>query len=195
MPATFSPELLMFSKRIRLSFFCCLLVVCGWSQLNYAYTEGKFLIKGTVVDLQTKKPIPMANLRINSSNKGVTCDNDGVFATYVSPNDTLKFSSTGYISKVIHVENIDSSRFYTLQIELLHDFIKLKEVTIYPYRDMDDFKKAFVEAKDMQRGNVYGIAPPKYTNDIPKPKFYNPVSFLYDRLKKKKRAANPEFKP
>ena len=191
----YSPSSFAVIKRLFFSAACCLLFFTGWTQLNYAFTEGKFLIKGTVVDLHTKKPIPMANLRINNSSKGVTCDNDGVFTTYVSPTDTLKFSSTGYISKVIHVEDIDSSRFYTQQIELLHDFIKLKEVTIYPYRDMDDFRKAFIEAKDMQRGNVYGIAPPKYTNDIPKPKFYNPVSFLYDRLKKKKRAANPEFKP
>lgn len=195
MPVSQATKSFFFSRQMLLSVVCCLFFVAGWAQLNYAFTEGKFLIKGKVVDLQSKRPIPMANLRINSTGKGVTCDNDGVFTTYVSQTDTLKFSSTGYISKVIHMEDIDSSRYYILQIELLHDFIKLKEVTIYPYRDLDDFKKAFIEGRDMQQANFYGIAPPKYTSDISKPKFYNPVSFLYERFKKKKRAADPEFKP
>ncbi|MBL0310568.1 MAG: carboxypeptidase-like regulatory domain-containing protein [Bacteroidetes bacterium] len=190
------PSKLFFQTRpLLLSAFCVFCSVLCYSQLNYDFTEGKFLIKGKVVDLQTKAPIAMTNVRINGTSKGTTCDNDGVFATYVSKTDTLKFSSTGYLSKVMHMEDVDSTKYYILQIELLHDFIKLKEVTIYPYRDMDEFKKAFIEAKDMQRASMYGLTPPKYTNNIPKPKFYNPVSFLYERLKKKKRAADPDFKP
>jgi len=174
-------------------------VLALWSlalnaQLNYDYTKGKFLIKGTVVDLHTHAPVPLANIKIVNSGRGLTCDNEGNFTLYVSKSDTLAFSSTGYITKVFHVVNFDSTKYYTLQIELLHDFIKLKEVTIYPYKDLDEFKKAFVDAKDQNKVVIPGIAPPKYSNKIPKAKFTNPISYLYEKLKKKG-AANPDFKP
>ena len=164
------------------------------AQLNFDYTQGRFLIKGKVVDLKSQSPIPLANIKIVNNGRGVTCDDNGNFTMYVSKRDTLSFSSVGYISKVLHVSDLDSSKYYTLQIELIHDFIKLKDVMIYPYKDLDEFKKAFVDAKNQNKVTIVGIAPPKYSNITPKAKFANPISFLYERLKKRG-AADPDFKP
>ena len=143
--------------------------------------------------MNTQNPVSMANIRIMGSNRGLTCNNDGSFVMYVAKGDTLEFSSTGYIAKTFSVASFDSSKYYTLQVELIHDFIKLKEVTIYPFRDVDEFKKAFVDTRDLRK-DFMGIAPPKYSNKTPKPKLTNPISFLYDRLKKRG-AADPDFKP
>ena len=173
------------STKLVIVFLLTLTIEC-FGQLNYDFTEGKFLIKGQVIDVQTKKPIANANIRLNGTNKGISCDNEGYFAFYVQRNDTLKFSSTGYLPKIIHMSDINSAKYYTLEIQLMHDFVKLKEVTIYPYRDIDDFKKAFVDAKEVNKVTIVGIAAPKYSNKIPKAKFTNPVSFLYERLKRSK---------
>jgi hypothetical protein len=173
---------------------CAMLSVLCYSQLNFDFQEGKFLIKGKVVNLQTKQPIPLVNIKVNSTGKGITCDSEGNFSMYVSKTDTLKFSSVGYITKVFHVYDIDSTTYYTLQIELLHDFIKLKEVTIYPFSTKEEFADAFMNAKNIGKIKIDGIAEPKYSNVTPKAKFTNPISFLYERTKRK-RAANPEFKP
>lgn len=164
------------------------------AQLNFDFLEGKFLIKGTVVDLQTKRPIPLANIKVNSTGKGITCNNEGNFNLYVTKTDTLKFSSVGYITKVLHVHNLDSTNYYTLQVELLHDFIKLKEVTIYPFSSKEEFIEAFMEARNVGKLKIEGIAEPKYSHITPKAKLTNPISLLYERVKRK-RAANPEFKP
>jgi len=173
---------------------CCLLPTFCSAQLNYDYTAGKFMIKGKVVDVQSKTVIPMANIIFVKNGKGVSCDNEGNFTMYVYKTDTLKFSSTGYISKIIHMSDIDSSRYYTLEIQLIHDFVKMKDVIIYPFRTKEEFIDAFMEAKDINKISIAGIAPPKYSHITPKAKFSNPISFLYDRVKKR-RAANPEFKP
>lgn len=164
------------------------------AQLNYEFTEGKFLIKGKVVDISTKAPLAYANIKITNTGKGITCDKDGNFSMYVSRYDTLRISYAGHIPKVLHVYDLDSTQYYTLKFELIHDFVRLKEVTIYPYRTKDEFKDAFMAAKDVNKVTIPGIAPPKYSNKIPKAKLTNPISFLYDRMKKK-RAANPDFKP
>lgn len=164
------------------------------AQLNYDFTEGKFMIKGQVVDIETKAGLPMANIKITNNGKGVTCDNEGNFTLYVSRYDTLRVSYMGHIPKVYHIYDLDSTQYYTLRLELIHDFVKLGTVTIYPYKDKDEFRDAFLAAKDVNKVTIPGIAPPKYSNKIPKAKLTNPVSFLYDKLKKK-RSANPDFRP
>lgn len=164
------------------------------AQMNYEFTEGKFMIKGTVVDIESKMALPFANIKVTNTGKAITCDRDGNFTMYVSRYDTLRISSVGHIPKVIHVYDIDSTQYYTLKVELIHDFIKMPTVTIYPFRDREGFKDAFMAAKDMNKVVIPGIAPPKYSNRKPNPKLTNPVSFLYERMKKK-RAANPDFKP
>lgn len=152
------------------------------------------MIKGQVVDLRSKGIIPLTNIKVTNTGKIFACGNDGTFTLYVSKYDTLRFSSTGYIPKVIHVSDLDSTKYYTLEIELIRDFIKLKEVTIYPFKDKEEFKDAFMAAKDVNKITLPGIDPPKYSNQTPKAKFNNPISFIYERAKKK-RAANPDFKP
>ena len=189
----------MTSAKNIVRFIVCAVLCGAWpvsanAQLNFDYTKGKFLIKGQVIDAQAHTVIAMANIKILNSGRGITCDEEGFFTMYVSKNDTLEFSSVGYLTKKFRVAQFDSTRYYTLAIELLHDFIKLREVTIYPYRDLDEFKKAFVDAKDQNKVNIPGLAPPKYSHVEPKPKFSNPISYLYDRLKHRS-SADPDFKP
>ena len=185
---------MMKSKVLVLSCVLCLISLASLSQLNYDYTAGKFLIKGKVIDLQSKTHIAMANVIFVKNGRGITCDNEGNFTLYVYKTDTLKFSSTGYLSKVIHMNDIDSSKYYTMEIQLIHDFVKLKDVVIYPFKNREEFIDAFMDAKDINKITVIGIAPPKYSHITPKAKFNNPISLLYEKVKRR-RAANPDFKP
>lgn len=177
-----------------LSVVCCLLSVVSSAQLNFDFQKDKFLIKGKVIDLQSKAAIPSANIRVNGTGKGLTCDNEGNFTFYVYKSDTLRFSSTGYLPKVIHVYDLDSTQYYTLEIQLIHDFIKLKDVTIYPFKNKEEFVDAFLDAKGVNKVDIAGIAPPKYGTVSPKAKFSNPISMLYEKVKKR-RVANPDFRP
>lgn len=181
-------------KKMAIAIAIMLLAINGQAQLNFEFQEGTFLIKGKITDLQSKLPIPKPNITTTNRKAGVTADVEGVFSMYVFPSDTLKFSSLGYIPKRIAVADIHQDSIYNIVIELVKDFVKLKEVTIYPYRNVDEFKQAFMDAKDVNKIVLPGIAPPKYSTNVPRPKFTNPISFLYDKAKKK-RAANPDFKP
>lgn len=164
------------------------------AQLNFDFQEGTFLIKGRVADLQTHEAIPKLNVTLTSKRTGVTANIEGVFSMYVFPTDTLKFSSLGYISKTLSVSKIPKDSIYNIYVELIKDFVKLKEVTIYPYHTKEEFKQAFMEAKEVNKVVLPGIAAPKYSTNVPRPKFTNPISFLYQKAKKK-RAANPDFRP
>lgn len=165
------------------------------SQLNFENTEGKILLKGKVVDLQTKSSLPNAAIVITNRKKGITADLNGDFQIYVYPTDTLKFTSLGYIYKEIPISGIPEEMRYSLTVELVKDFYKLKEVTIYPFRNKQEFGVAFVKGDGVpQVVNIPGMEPAKYYHKE-KAKFYNPISTIYEKLKNKRRAANPDFKP
>ena len=176
-----------------------LLMICGIlssvAQLNYEYTEGKYMIKGSITDLKTDIGIPNANIWITNQKKGVAADADGRFTMYVYPTDTLRFSSVGYINKTIPVSAIPEREKYTISIQLVPDIYSLKTVTIYPFHDRDEFIQAFIKGPGAKQNIlISGIDPPKYSHKE-KSKFYNPISSIYDRIKRGKQAADPNFKP
>jgi hypothetical protein len=171
------------------------LSISAKSQLNFEYTEGKILLKGKVLDLQSKTALSNASIVVENRKKGMSANLEGEFQIYVYPFDTLRFSSLGYIYKEIPVGGIPEEMRYSLKIELMKDFYKLKEVTIYPFRDKKEFEVAFVKGDGVpQVVNVPGMEPAKYYHKE-KAKFYNPISTIYEKLKNKRRAANPDFKP
>lgn len=172
----------------------CLAALSASAQLNFDFQEGKILIKGTVVDAVSKKALPLANIRNLNSGKAYSSNSEGQFTLYVGPNDTLRFTSVGYLGKNIHIADIEKSKYYTLVIELYTDAIRIKEVVIYPFRNRDEFVDAFMDAKEVNKVLLPGIEKPKYSNATPKAKLTNPVSFIYERMRKK-RAADPDFKP
>lgn len=177
--------------------FILLLLAVGFAaqaQLNFAFREGTFMIKGRITDRTTKQAVSLANITTVNGKQKMTCDVYGNFVLYVSKTDTLRISSTGYLPRFVPIADIDSASFYTLEIPLTKDDIKIKEVVIYPWGNRDKFDDAFRDARDENKIVIAGIAPPKYSNKKPPAKLWNPASLIYD-LVKRKRAANPDFKP
>ncbi|MCW3126645.1 MAG: hypothetical protein JWO03_2303 [Bacteroidetes bacterium] len=186
-------------KAILLSvLFSALFILCStWSmaQMNFEFTEGKYMIKGRVADLKSEEAVPFANVWITNQKKGVSAEVDGKFTMYVYPTDTLKFSALGYIPKTIPVSAIPDKEKYTFTLQLVPDIYSLKTVTIYPFHNKEEFIDQFIKGKGIaQTVSVSGIAPAKYVHKE-KSRFYNPISSIYDKLKKSKSAADPNFKP
>lgn len=82
-------------------------------------------VKGKVSDSKTKSSVPGVNVVVKKSKKGVTTDFDGNYAIKVSANDILVFSSVGYASQEVKIEQSQ-----TLNISLSEESNKLEEVVI-----------------------------------------------------------------
>jgi hypothetical protein len=117
------------------------------AQLNFDYTEGKILLKGQTFDMQTHSALPNASIVVINRKKGLSSDGEGKFQIYVYPTDTLKFSYMGYIPKEIPVSGIPEEMRYTLNIDIIRDFYKLKEVTIFPFSNKREFAEAFIKGE------------------------------------------------
>ncbi len=169
--------------------------IAASAQMNFEFTEGKFMIKGQITDLKSGGSISFANVWIPNQRKGVTSDQDGKYTMYVYPTDTLRFSALGYIPKSIPVSAIPDKDKYTFNIQLVEDIYSLKTVTIYPFHNRDEFIDQFIKGTGVHKPvTVAGIDAPTYKHKE-KTKFYNPISAIYNNIKKNRSAADPNFKP
>lgn len=180
---------------ILLSLFFLTSSLSSTAQLNFEFTEGKYMIKGKISDLKSEEVIPFANVLVTNQKKGVTAEQDGKFTLYVYPTDTLRFSALGYIPKTIPVNAISENEKYTFTIQLVPDIYSLNTVTIYPFHDRAEFIEQFIKGTGVQKPIVVaGMEAPKYIHKE-KARFTNPISAIYNNIQKKKRAADPDFKP
>jgi TonB-linked SusC/RagA family outer membrane protein len=134
------------------------------------------LISGKVVD-EAGQPLPGVSIKVKGSNLGLTTNEKGQFAVYIStPDAILQFAYVGYISREIPVEQIVNPAVIVLK----SDIGKLDEVQIIAYGtttkrestgDVSTISAKTIEqypttnVLDALQGNVAGLSITKSTGN------------------------------
>ena len=136
------------NQRYYLLFFFSLLV-----QQTYAQ---QISIKGKVIS-STGEAIPFANVLIKNTQNGVATDFDGSYSISAKPTDILVFSSQGYKSKEVSINNQTS-----MNVTLAADALSLNEVVVVGYgsQQRKDLTGAIsvVKADEIQKRQVTTVA-------------------------------------
>jgi len=82
-------------------------------------------ITGTIVEAETKSPLPGVSVVIQGTTKGTMTDADGKFRIDASEGQILQFSFIGYASKELTV-----GKSNTINVELLTDVQAIDEVMV-----------------------------------------------------------------
>lgn len=118
-------------------------------------------LSGIVVTItkDTILPVPYAHVYVKATKRGTVANYYGYFSMVVENHDTIIFSAVGYKKTTFTISadsiiKIDITDLSTVQV-LEKDTIYLKEVVIYPWQNIDEFKKIFVNTNppddDLQR--------------------------------------------
>ena len=112
---------------------CILLGTVAKAQ-NSSFTQS---IKGTVIDAESKKPLPNATVTINSFSKGVITDSLGNFTIINIPvgRQTLHVSLMGYDSKEVPEILLSSGKEAFLSVSLTEKIKVLDEVKVSTRRN------------------------------------------------------------
>jgi len=86
-------------------------------------------VSGRVQDKNTAEPIPFVNVWIKGTMQGTMTDAEGQFILSAAINDTLSFSSVGYLKQEII---IDKKTKMPIEIELIPEVLEIGEVTVKP---------------------------------------------------------------
>lgn len=111
-----------------------LLLFFIFSSLNIFSQENlpAQLVKGTVINDNSKKPLANANIINVNQVKGTTTNDKGEFEIIVKLNDTLHITILGFKSIKLKVTN-DWIKNKTTQIQLTERVYALEEVIVRPY--------------------------------------------------------------
>ena len=101
-------------------------------------------LSGTVIDIDTKKPMPYAHVVLPSAGVGTTTDEEGKFSIIVMPADSLVFSFVSHrtIYYKVPAEKIED---YNVYVGMSEQPQMLSPVEVFPYPTERDFKEAFLK--------------------------------------------------
>ncbi len=107
------------------------LIFCLFLQFNNAQID----YDSTVIDAQTKEPIPFVNIGIVGSGIGTVSDEDGNFRLYLKPNNfestsQILFSALGYETLYVKVSNLLITDTDYSEIEMKQKALDLNEVVV-----------------------------------------------------------------
>ena len=122
------------------SLLIVLSILLGFFHSSYGQDITQ-IVRGKVVDLETKAPLPLANIVIRTTNPpiGATSDLDGIFRIDRVPigRHDIQVSYIGYETKVIPELLVSSGKEIVLEVELKEDMLNLEAIEVQAYTTKD----------------------------------------------------------
>lgn len=130
-------------KQLFLTIIFPVLISCFVTAQNKE--REKVLFSGVIVENDSLKPVPYANIIITNKNMGTMSTIEGYFSFYAEELDTIKFSALGFVpASYIIPDSVDVERYSIIQV-MAKDTLELAETIIYPWpANEQDFKESFI---------------------------------------------------
>src|SRR5690606_28546135 len=114
--------LLRRNRKLEMIWSLILLLLLMWTG-----AAGQQVLKGRVIDAESKKTLIFANILVKGTSIGTATDSNGNFELTVSSPDSiiLEFSSVGYNNLELNLDTVDISTF--IEIEMFSDGVTLSD--------------------------------------------------------------------
>lgn len=110
-------------------------------------TEKKLIQLSGITKTELLEPLPFVSILNKTTRKGSITDQKGRFSIVVEPKDTVIFASLGFKRTGLIIPDTISSSFVSTDIILYPDTVHLTTVKIYPWKNYEEFKQAFLALK------------------------------------------------
>ena len=131
-------------------------VACAQSDSTQLTTEV-VQVSGLVVTGDSLMPIPYSTVYRARDARGTMTDPQGFFSLPVLEGDTLRFSSTGYITREVVIPSGGKLNRISLVQPMSRDTVMIKNAYIYPWPTRDAFRKEDAYSVGQQAINPFDI--------------------------------------
>jgi len=111
------------------------------------YNENLIQFSGITITSDSLTAVPYTRIVIKTTNRGTTSDVLGYFSFVAHKHDTILFNALGFKpASFIIPDTITKSRYSLIQL-MTGDTLTLPAAFIFPWPTLEDFKRAFINAK------------------------------------------------
>ncbi|MFN8241862.1 MAG: carboxypeptidase-like regulatory domain-containing protein [Bacteroidales bacterium] len=129
-------------------------------QLSHGQTKekGKLIqVNGFITDDQ-KSPVPHVSIYSHKLRRGTISEYSGIYSLISIPGDTVYISALGYKRQEFTVPLEVDGKYYKQDVSLVSDTISIEGVTIFPWRNYEEFKRevlASIPEEKQEIKNMY----------------------------------------
>lgn len=166
---------------------------CHKQSFSQDLQKNLLVLEGQILTGDSLLPIPNAHIISKFNSWGTISNDQGMFIMYVSPYDSILFTSIGFGKKIVMVDDsvMQNARNYT--VIMPKDTVSINEVVIQAYWDYETFKHLIVTMEPLDLDSFY----PEWTGtgllykDLRPAPIGGPIQALYNvfnrnsRLRKK----------
>lgn len=172
------------------SFYLLSIIIVILSCGNSAWAQSGIKVSGTVIDSETKEPVPFVNIYTRSLSGGTITNDLGKFDLTINKTDTLVFSAVGFDKYFFSLKQDDIRANYEVVVELNFKTYELEPVKVTAFRDLEQFKQDILDLNIPAKQNELTLNIPK-TKYAPSPEGGAPgvvvtgaISALYNQFSK-----------
>lgn len=143
---------------------------------NLVVFEGQILTNDSLL------PVPNAHIISKFNSWGTISNKAGKFVMYVSPYDSVLFTSIGFAPQIIHINDSVLTKIRDYNVIMVKDTFEINEVVIQAYWDYETFKYLVTTMEPLDLDSFYpewtgtGLL---YRNAEPAP-IGGPIQALYN---------------
>jgi hypothetical protein len=131
------------TELLTIIFFLILPVLVNAQENN----ENLIQFSGITISSDSLNAVPYTKITIKMTKRGTTSDVIGYFSFVAHKKDTILFNAIGFKpASFIIPDTITKSRYSLIQL-MTGDTLTLPAAVIFPWPTLEDFKRAFVNAK------------------------------------------------
>ena len=134
----------MFTRLLLASLFLAITTTASAQSDSTLIQTGVVQVSGLVVTGDSLMPLPFTTVYRVRDSRGTMTDPQGFFSIPILEGDTLRFSSTGYITREVVVPSGGERNRISLVQPMSRDTIMINNAYIYPWPSRDAFKKEFM---------------------------------------------------
>lgn len=131
-------------RKLLIYVFCLILIFpCLQSSREAPEKDDLVQLTGRLLN-ELLQPLPFAHILVLNNYRGTITDKEGKFSFVTQVDDSILFSCLGYKKHILIIPDTLSNAYLTLDLILQQDTFMIAEVEIYPWKDYEEFKKAFL---------------------------------------------------
>lgn len=145
-------------------------------------------LSGLVLDADTRRPVPWADVVLPASGRGTAADARGFYSLAARAGDSLRVSALGYKPWRGVVPDTGRGILQGLVVGLVADTIRLREADVFPWPSRGDLRRALL-ATDVHApeddistyAGFHRVDKPREPKATP----LSPASFFYEQVVRK----------